>query len=419
MGHQSTDGDAIWAYNNPQAEIDHGYRAGHVAALAGKAIVERYYGQNPRKSYFIGCSTGGRQAMMEAQRFPWDFDGIVAGAPSLSLTGVHMNLLWANRALIGETGEPVLKRADIDLLHKAVVAKCDLNDGIKDGLIGDPRACAFDPAVLRCTTARTSDCLSAKQIEAVKRIYSGPVTSKGEPIYVGGAFVGSEQTWLDWFKGGPASRPGGIYNFVREEFRYSAFDPNAGPGWKPEDFDFDRDYKRLGVAEGLSSAVNPDLRRFKAAGGKLLAYMGWTDITGMSAVADYYETAEKTSGGRAATQSFFRLFAIPGMDHCTGGEGAFAVDYLGYLETWVEKGQPPEKLISAHVEIHDLRPDNPDYSQELMRRSEFPLDPATIEFSRPVYPYPTIAKYLGRGDPGNAASFGPVEPPARSPRALD
>jgi hypothetical protein len=417
MGHRSTDGDALWAYNNPQAGIDHGYRAGHVAALAAKAIVIGYYGLRPRHSYFMGCSTGGRQAMMEAQRFPWDFDGIIAGAPSLSVTGVHMNLLWANRALIGPGGEPILKQADLDLLHKAVVTKCDSNDGIKDGLIGDPRACSFDPAELACKTESSNACLRPQQIDAVRKIYSGPINSKGEPIYFAGAFKGSERTWLDWFTGGPASHPGGIYNFVREEFRYSAFDPNAGPEWKPEDFDFDRDYQRFGVTEGLSSALDPDLRRFEAAGGKLLVYMGWNDVTGVGAVTDYYETAERTLGGRAATQSFFRLFAIPGMNHCTGGEGAFAVDYLSYLEAWVEKGRAPDELLSVRARFGKLNPDTPGDILELVRRTQYPLDPATIEFARPVYPYPTVTRYLGHGDSKSAVNFGPQRSSERRPNA--
>jgi len=244
-GHKSAR-DAKWAYNNLQAEIDLGFRAPHVTAIAGKAITERYYSQTPKKSYFMGCSTGGRQALMEAQRFPWDFDG-----------------------------------------------------------------------------------------------------------------------------------------------------------WKPEDFDFDRDYKRLGIAEGLYAAGNPDLRKFKAAGGKLISYTGWNDAAGMPlAAADYYEIAEKALGGRAATQDFFRLFMLPGVDHCSGGDGAFAVDWLSYLEAWVEKHQAPDKIISSHVKL-----DNHDEAYQL----KFPLDPARIEFSRPVFPYPTRVQYSGYGDPKDAASFGPAK----------
>jgi feruloyl esterase len=345
----------------------------------------------------MGCSTGGRQAMMEAQRFPWDFNGIVAGAPSLSVTGVHMNILWTARSLGDKAGASLLNRADLTLLHNAVLAKCDLGDGIQDGLIANPRSCHFEPSELLCTAGKKTQCLSAPQIAAVKKMYNGPVNSNGEAIYVSGAFEGSELTWLDL----PLKS---MANFAQEEFRYSAFEPNAGPMWKSEDFDFDRDYKRLGVEESLSSAVNPDLRKFKAAGGKLLSYFGWNDLSGMGAVVDYFETATKILGGPANTQDFYRLFAIPGMNHCTGGEGAYAVDYLKYLDDWVETGNAPETLLSSH-----LRLDKPNDFMQLMTL-KFPLDPVQVEFSRPVYPYPILAKYKGTGDPNKAESFGPSEP---------
>lgn len=416
-GHQSTILDAKWAYNNLQAEIDHAYRGAHVTALAGKAIVEHYYGQAPQQSYFSGCSTGGRQALMEAQRFPWDFDGILAGNPSLSVPGIYMHLLWANRAITDRAGEPLLGQADLETLHRAVVAKCDLNDGVKDGLIGDPRACAFDPTALRCTPRDQTGCLTPKQLDAVKKLYGGPMTSKGEHIYMPGPLPGSERTWLDSFRG-PASNPRSQYNFAADAFRYSAFQPSPGPSWMPEAFDFDRDYQRLGMAEGLYAADNPDLRRFKAAGGKLLAFTGWNDAIGMPLpTVDYYETVEKTMGGRAATQEFFRLFVIPGMNHCTLGDGAFAVDWLSYLEAWVERGQAPQHVIGFHVKVDDLQLDHPNYLRQLLRRLEFPPDPTTVEFSRPAYPYPTVTNYLGRDNPKDAANFGPVAP-RRRPHAV-
>jgi feruloyl esterase len=403
-GHKSTTGDAKWAYDNLPGEIDQGYRGAHVTALAGKAIVEHNYHQTTKKSYFIGGSTGGRQALMEAQRFPWDFDGIIAGCPSLGVPEFHMTLLWNDRALLDDTGKSVLGETEIGILHEAVVAKCDMNDGIKDGLIGDPRKCAFDPMELQCTAKKVTGCLTPKQLVAVQKIYSGPVTSTGDQIYMPGAMKGSEKTWLGWFSSAGA-------NFAAEQFRYSGFYPNYGPTWKPEDFDFDRDYKRLGIAESFYTSTNPDLRRFKAAGGKLLSYVGWSDGGGMPLPGiDYYETVEKTMGGRAATQDFFRLFAIPGMNHCSGGDGAFAVDWLSALEAWVDKGEPPARLMGFHVRLEDLRPDASNYRQEMQRRLKFPLDSAHVEFSRPVYPYPITVKYLGHGDSKDAVNFVPAEP---------
>jgi hypothetical protein len=405
-GHTSNGGELTWADHNAQAVIEYLVRASHVTALAGKAIAQRYYDRSPHKSYFMGCSAGGLQAMWEAERFPWDFDGIVAGGPDVHLRGIWTNWLWANHALTDENGQAVFGKADLELLHQAVVAKCDMNDGIKDGLIGDPRRCTFDPAELQCTAGKTSGCLTTRQVQAAERIYSGPATTDGAQIDRPIAMKGSELSWLDFF-GGSAASSTPFYSYLRDWSRYSIFPLNFGSSWEPRNFDFDRDYKRLGAMEALEPN-NADLRRFKGAGGKLLMYTGWNDaIEGVLNTVAYYETAEKILGDRPATQDFLRLFVIPGMNHCSGGDGAFAVDYLSYLEAWVEKGSPPEQLVASHVKLEDLKFDNPKDVHEMVRRLEFPLDPATVSFSRPVYPYPVATKYLGHGDSKDAASFGP------------
>jgi hypothetical protein len=406
-GNKSAGIDMKWAYNSPQAVIDYWVRSSHVTAIAGKAIAERYYARSAAKSYFMGCSAGGVQAMLEAERFPWDFDGIVAGGPALNLTGVWMNMLWANRALTSTTGEPLLGEDDLELLHKTVIARCDLNDGVKDGLIGDPRKCHFDPLELRCGSAKGSHCLTPEQIRAVDKVYTGPRTSRGEQIVMPAAQRGSEMTWSTFFTGS-ISRPTSFYTYIGEQFRYYFFQPNPGPTWEPTAFDFDNDYRRLGMGEVTEPVNSPDLRRFKATGGKLLSFTGWNDpVEGVLRTVDYYETAERIVGSRAATQDFFRLFVIPGMNHCTGGEGAFAVDYLSYLEAWVEKGRPPEKVVGYHPTPEALKLPNAQ-SWEFMWGSEFPLEPTSVAFSRPIYPYPVDTKYLGHGDPRDAASFGPA-----------
>lgn len=396
-GHKSSGVDVMWAYDNPQAVMDYFVRASHVTALAGKVIAQRYYGQASRRSYFMGCSSGGVQAMWLAQRFPWDFDGIVAGSPPPNLTASLMNLLWDNRALTDQAGNPLLDQGDLEVLHQAVVAKCDLNDGIRDGVIGDPRACRFEPAELRCTADRKGPCLSPRQIEAVKKIYAGPTSSDGAQIVSPTAQMGSERTWLGWFQGSVVN-PTPVYNYVGDWFRYYVFQPNPGPGWKREAFDFDHDYKRLGMAEISDWGSSPDLRRFKAAGGKLLTYTGWNDaVVGVLDTLDYYGSVEKILGGPAATQEFFRLFVVPGMNHCGGGEGASIVDWLTYLEAWVEGGRAPDKVIGAHLK-----------TDAAAGPEKFPLDPQKIEFSRPVYPFPLTTKYSGHGDPKDAASFRPA-----------
>lgn len=385
----------LWIYNNLQAQVDLAYRATHVTALAGKSIVERFYSEAPRRSYFMGCSAGGREAMMEAQRFPWDFDGVVAGCPSLAPPRNLLSYFWANRVITDHNIDPPLGKAELDALHRAVVAKCDMNDGIKDGLIGDPRACDFDPSTLLCSASHPAQCLTPKQVEVVKKLYGPPVDSRGEALNLPFAMKGSEQQWLDWFGD----------NSIGVQARV-LFQPDPGPDWKPEDFDFDRDSKRLGMADAFWSANNPDLRQFNARGGKLLSYSGWNDLSMQLGTVDYYETVEKTMGGRAATQSFFRLFMVPGMTHCGGGEGANNFDYLSYLEAWVEKGEAPDKIIGSHIDADQfLKTHDPSSESFAAEFEKFRSDPHNIIFTRPVYPYPFQAKYKGSGNPNDAANF--------------
>jgi hypothetical protein len=397
MGHKSTPTDGVWAYNNLLAKIDWGFRAVHVAALAGKAIVARYFDTIPKRSYFFGCSTGGRQALIAAQRFPWDFDGIIAGAPPLEHTRNNLNVLWNHRAVLDERGKSVLMPADAELVHRAVLKRCDANDGLEDGIIDDPRTCKFDPAELICKADKQGGCLSARQVEAVGKLYSGPVTFPGEHSATGTLMPGSELNWIGMYFSQDGGR-GHSYQYQTDKMRYSAFMPDPGPRWQLSDLDFAADPKRFGVMESLYAANNPDLRKFKKAGGKLILFHGWGDQGDFPlAAVDYYETTERTMGGRDATQDFFRLFMVPGMGHCTGGEGAYLIDYLSYLEDWVEKGQPPDRLIGVH-------PNDPQAVPPLAF-GLYPLDPAQIKFSRPIYPYPARAMYSGHGDPNAAASF--------------
>jgi hypothetical protein len=393
LGHQGDGDGGEWGYNNLQAQIDFGYRGTHVTALAGKAITESFYGKAPSKSYFQGCSSGGQQALSEAQRFPWDFDGILTGAPAPTMTWTIL-YAWAKRAMIAPDGKRLFTHTDLEFLQSAAIAKCAVADGVKHGFIEDPRACKFDPAVLLCRAGQSAQCLTESQIQAVKKMYAGPTNSKGERIYPGGPLPGSESRWdryvdTDW---------------AENYFSYLGFWPAPGPGWKVDDFDFDRDYKRMMLSEPIMGAANnPDLRKFKAAGGKMIMYQGWADQSDIPAdTIDYYETTEKTMGGGAATQEFFRLFMVPGMYHCGGGPGPAAIDYLHYLEAWVERGQAPDVMIGAHIQ---------GMSWLDSMKLKFPLDPHTpISFSRPIYPYPLLAKYKGKGDADAAANFVPVAP---------
>lgn len=410
-GHKSNGFEMKWAYENPQAVIDYIVRASHVTAIAGRAIVSRYYSRDAQKSYFWGCSAGGIQAMWEAQKFPWDFNGILAGDPALRLSDVWMNWLWDNRALMGIDGRGILGKPQLALMHRAVVANCDMNDGVKDGVIGDPRLCHVDPLELQCARGVSKKCLTAIQVAAVRKIYDGPSNSKGKRIARPIALRGSELSWLDWF-GGSTATPTPIFHYFKDWFYYSIFPIDLGQDWKPEDVNFNSDYKRLGAMSALEPN-NPDLRRFKAVGGKLIVYTGWSDaIEGVLNTVDYYDTVERVMGGRAITQSFFRLFVVPGMNHCTEGDGPFAVDWLTYLAAWVENGKAPDKVVGYHVRYQDLMDmalhGDRDAWREFLRRSEFPLDHQYVEFSRPIYSYPVRTKYLGHGDPTQAASFGPT-----------
>ena len=410
MGHKGTGGDALWGYQNLQAKIDWGYRATHVTSLAGKSIIEHFYTQSPKKSYFMGCSTGGRQALQEAQRFPWDFDGIIAGSPPVNLSKIYMTFAWGLRATRDRDGNLLLGVKELKLLTDSAVAKCDLDDGVKDGIIGSPLHCNFDPSLLACKPGKTSSCLTRGQIEAAKKVYAGPMTSAGEKLWLGGPLPGSEygQFPKDWREAyALGGKPTGHTKLMHEGFRYLWFLPEPGPTWQVSDFDFDSDYRRLSLMQTLYSSGNPDLRQFKAAGGKMIMFQDMNDTSVLPrATVDYFETVERTMGGRTATQEFTRLFLMPGAQHCMS---LGTVDWLNYLEQWVEKGQAPEQVISQHVRADDLPHSLPGYI-EFIQRSAFPLDPNMIEFTRPIYPYPMKSKYTGQGNPDDAANWGPVKP---------
>ena len=403
MGHKSTALDGKWAYNNLQAEVDFGFRATHVTTVVGKVITAALYGKAPTRSYFTGCSTGGRQGMLEAQRFPYDFDGIVSGAPVVDETGDAVVLLWAVKSLHDANGKALLGSRELRHVHDAVIAQCDMNDGVKDGLIGDPRACNFDPHALACSRSAGPHCLSDVQANAVAEVYAGPHDSSGRSISLAHAFPGSELNWINnYVRDGDL--PSIYAGFMTEMFRYLNFSPDPGPSWQMSQFNWDSDYKRLAIMEVLYNAQNPDLRKFKAAGGKIIAYQGWADQSVLPPwVIDYYETVEHTMGGRTATQEFFRLFTLPGVNHCLGGQGADQVDYLAYLDAWVEHGKAPDMMLAAHIKVE------PGLAAFLVRH---PIDPAKYEFTRPLFPYPLRTVYKGKGDPNDAVNF-KAAPPSR------
>jgi hypothetical protein len=393
MGHRSSTGDWDWAANDLQTKADFGFRATHLTALVGKALTARYFGRKPSRSYFFGCSTGGRQAMVEAENFPWDFDGIV------DETGTSIQLAWTVRANIDADGKPILNETVVRLLHDAVLKKCDLNDGIADGVIGDPRHCDFQIDTLKCTADSHTSCLTEPQIAAAKKFYSGPVASAGRPIgRTGGVMLGSELNWLGDYVQGNGREPQ-YASFIQNFLRYATFDPPAGPTWTLADFDPVKDSRRMGMNEMLFDATNPDLRRFKAAGGKLIGFQGWADtsVVPMQYV-DYYETVTRTMGGPAKTLDFYRFYTVPGMRHCSSdGAGGDTIDYVTALEQWVEQGEAPNVLLGANF----------DWQGPVTRAPVFPLDPARVRYTRPAYLYPAVPVYKGRGDPKQAENYRP------------
>ena len=351
MGHRSTLSDNNWTANNLQGLVDFGYRATHVTTVAGKAITEAFYSRAPQKSYFFACSTGGRQGLVEAQRFPQDFDGIIAIAPaSMAPFGERTPASQFDVDVfnVRADGTSILPNRKALLVHRAVVERCDVNDGVKDGLIGDPRQCKFDPAELQCKGSDTSSCLTTEQVDVVRKIYAGR-----------GAQRGSEFNWIG--------------NYLRNA---------ALPGEKSRAIPYLGDGRGdPTVIDTLNSPNNPDLRPFKARGGKLILVHGWADqsVAPLPTV-DYYETVTRTMGGADATLPFARLFMIPGMDHCAGGKGAYAINYMAALEDWVERGQAPDKLVGIHP-----KPGSPlDYFGTNLSR----VDPKHFAFSREHAAYP-------------------------------
>ena len=381
--------DGRWAYNDPVAEVDWAYRAVHEIQAVTKAVIKAYYGKEPLKSYFQGCSTGGRMALMEAWKYPEDFDGIICGAPAMDYTGlVGTFFAWLVQANTGPDGKDIITPAKVGLIQKAVYERCDKLDGIADGLIDDPRKCDFDPESLRCLPGRSADdCLTEAEVNTLKAWYGGAKDSAGNQLYPGGIPKGSEPYWWLWLTGN-ATGGGRLIPLFGDNFlKYMAFRDDPGPGYTPMDFDFDKDPKRLEYMAGIYNSDNPDLSKFKKRGGKLLLWHGWADsIVTPQKTVDYYEAVESELGGKAKTQDFFRLFMIPGVDHCglLSGPGINQMGFepLNALEVWVEKGTPPESLLATKKGAK-----------------------GETLWTRPLCPYPQVAKYKGSGDINDAANF--------------
>jgi len=400
MGHQGQ--GWAWAYQNIENQIDFGFRSTHVTAIAAKDVVDAFYGSRAKRNYFWGCSTGGRQGLVESQRFPKDFDGIVAGAAPYSQTGFQAYVYgWQERNNVDPEGKPILTAAKLPVVHKAVMAACDKQDGIADNLLQNPLQCKWDPKQIQCKAGvQGEECLTAAQVDVVRKFYDGPRNSRGEVLFHGRA-RGSEMTW----------KPGVPSKLPNENLmtNYLSFFYPPGPNYHRADFDLDRDPERLALKDWLFNMVNPDLRPFKAAGGKMILFHGWDDNNDIppEQAIDYYELTTRTMGGDKTTKDFFRMFLPPGMFHCQYGPGGGEIDWLTAIENWVEKGQAPDQVIAYHMKKEPYDVELPPGSKERKRAlyPRHPLDPSTYDRSRPVYAYPDVARYSGKGNPNEPGSW--------------
>ncbi len=389
-GHEG--GELDFGYDNDDAIADWGNRAVHESIVAAKAVVARFYGRTPRYSYFTGCSTGGHQALMEAQRYPGDFDGLLAGDPGNNRTNLNFGFLWqflANHEQ-GDNSHPILTAQDLVLVNRAAVKQCDALDGVTDGVIADPRQCKATPAQLRCSAGKTPDCLTDRQIQALQQMYAGARRREtGELVYPGWP-VGSEAPegaggWQAyWANPAKPDEPQRVEYFRRWVFH--------DPDWNWWAFDWGKgiDAARTRMAP-LVDATSPDLSAFARHGGRIILYQGWADP--VVSAADTIAYYQRMSAATPTAASFSALFLVPGMGHCAGGPGAtdFSSDADASgnialaLQDWVEKGTKPVRIVAVH------RPG---------RQAT-----TTMSFSRPLCAWPKLAHYEGSGDTNDAASF--------------
>ena len=384
--------DASWALTNHPAVVDFGFRALKETTDKAKAIIQAFYGSAATRSYFVGCSDGGREALMEAQRFPDDFDGIVAAAPANFWSHHFTGFIWNEQALLGDGA---ITPAKLALIQSTALAKCDEIDGVKDGVITDPRECNFDPASLQCSGA---DCLTAAQVASVKKVLAGPRNPRtGERIYFGyepgaAAVAGAWATWITGTGSGQGS------DTVQALFGNGYFADMVfeDPAWDFRTLNFDADVAFAdATTAGIFNSNSPDLGRFKARGGKLIQWHGFEDpaIAPRDSIR-YYESVVATQSnsqnardesGLSETQQFYRLFMAPGVLHCGGGPGPNSFDALGALVDWVEKGVAPERI----------------------QATKFNGDDPTkgVATTRPLCVYPAVATYKGRGDTNDASNF--------------
>jgi feruloyl esterase len=366
-GHEGAVDDPTFAVGHPEKLVDHGYRAIHEMTVKAKAIVAERYGEGARRSYWLGCSTGGRQGLMEAQRFPEDYDGISAGAPANNWVPLMASGTWIVAALEDPSGG--IPAEKFPAIQRAAVDACDEKDGVPDRVIGEPAKCDFDPGVLLCNGADGPDCLTSAQVESMRKIYAGPKNPRtGEQVFPG-VEPGSELELPAFFR----------FRIYEKYFRQLVLE---NPEWDLRTLDYDRDLAAARERhDAILKATDPDLSVFVDRGGKLFLWHGWNDtlITPRNTI-HYYEEVLRTMGADRVKDSV-RLFMLPGVLHCSGGDGADNVDHLSVLEGWVELGKAPDHVIARKR-----------------------LDESG-ERTRPLCPHPQVARYAGTGNVEDDASY--------------
>ena len=382
--------DAVWAHQDLEARINFAHRANHVSADVGKAIIKEYFSNKPKYSYIAGFSKGGNAGLFAAQRYPDDFDGVISRAPVVNYNpknAAHMP--WIAKAVYPDGKNPVIYSDKIPLIHDAVTVACDELDGLKDGIIDDPRKCSFDPIVLLCKADQSeenNECLNETQVDAVRKIYQKPQTPTGKIYFDYPADYGSENEWRGVLLPVRDSNMNAAFYDGAVTGHYMAFKDNPGPGFDWMSFDYTKHTKAIAKMSKILDPDDPDLSAFKENGGKIIIFHGWSDgYISANMTIDYFDKMQAKMGGRTATADFAQLYILPGVDHALGGPAPHIVDAHSAIVDWVEKGIAPQKLIAK---------DSPG------------VEPFR---TRPVFPYPARAKYNGEGDPHKDSSFYRVE----------
>jgi Tannase and feruloyl esterase len=425
--------------SDPAKRLDHAYLGNHQTTLAAKALMKAFYGQGPKFSYFMGCSDGGREALIEAQRYPNDFDGISAGAPvSLFTVQNTIGKRWENLANTRADGSKILLRSRVTLLHQAIVDHCPTLSGVQDGLLEDPRTCKFDPAWVQCKAGETdtAKCLTAEEVGVAQKLYGGAVDNQGRQITIGGFMPGSEPNWTmpTSATGGQTGPPGGggpndMVQYMLQ-FKPVSNDEPMLDGKFPFD---EATFNYVARSAPLWGGANTNLRSYLKRGGKLILWQGLADVSVTPWVSIAYYQGVQKEMGENVTDTFMRLFLIPGVSHCGGGEGFQQIDLLTPLMAWTEMKEAPKMLMTG-IPANQNRdqggpggpgaqaaggPGGPGGQGGRAPAMPYASAPQATSATRPVFAFPYVAHYTGKGDPKDAANFEPVKTTGPVPQLFD